>query len=96
MLRAAWPFLCKPFQTMIEKHFINDTDVWLKIAPHLAHRENPNTIPTEYFTATYFLQDPEAHNSAGETVKDEDGETKLFESPVAALSFMQKIVVRTL
>ena len=73
---------------MVERQSINGKDVWIKVDPYHVHRENPNIIPTEYFTASYFWQEPE-ENAAGEMVK-EDGETKLFESPVAALTFARK------
>lgn len=73
---------------MIEHQNINGRDVWLKVDPHPVHRENPNIIPTEYFTATYYLQEPQAGPMHGETIQDEDdGGPKLFESPVAALSY---------
>ena len=74
---------------MLEKQSINDKDVWIRVDPFHVERDNPNIIPTEYFTATYYLQDP-ASDSNGETIKDEDGNTKLFESPVAALSYANK------
>lgn len=77
---------------MIEKHSINGKNVWLKVDPHPVHRENPNIIPTEYFTATYYLEEPLTGDETGEPLKDEEGETKLFESPVAALSYMRKKV----
>ncbi|MBD0376534.1 MAG: hypothetical protein ICV51_12985, partial [Flavisolibacter sp.] len=38
---------------------------------------------------TYYLQEP-TDSTNGEAIKDEDGESKLFESPVAALSFARK------
>lgn len=72
---------------MIEHQNINGRDVWLKVDPHPVQRDNPNIIPTEYFTATYYLQEPQSGPITGETVKDEDGAPKLFESPVAALTF---------
>jgi hypothetical protein len=71
---------------MIEKQNINGRDVWLKVDPHPVQRSNPNIIPTEYFTATYYLQEPAAGDPVGEVVRGEDGEVRLFESPVAALS----------
>jgi len=71
---------------MIEKQNINGREVWLKVDPHPVHRENPNIIPTEYFTATYYLQEPGSGNPVGEVVRGDDGEVRLFESPVAALS----------
>jgi hypothetical protein len=74
---------------MIEKQIINGKDVWLQVEPYHVQRDNPNIIPTEYFTARYYYQEPESANQ-GEEVKDEDGELKLFESPVAALSFANK------
>lgn len=82
---------------MIEKQTINGKDVWLKVDPYHVDRENRNVIPTEYFTATYYIEEPAADSSIqGQLVKDEEGETKLFESPVAALSYavrnLQKII----
>lgn len=74
---------------MIEKQIINGQDVWFQIEPYHVQRANPDIIPTEYFTATYYLQEPTSTEN-GETIKDEDGGTKLFESPVAALSFATK------
>ena len=81
---------------MVEKHAINGKDVWLKVDPHPVQRENPNIIPTEYFTATYFLEEPLTGDEDGEIIKDEDGEPRLFESPVAALSYVRKKVEKVL
>lgn len=75
---------------MIEKHSINGKDIWLKVDPHPIQRENPNIIPKEYFTASYFTQEPVPHALNGQAITDEDGSPKLFESPVAALSFARK------
>lgn len=77
---------------MIEQHNISGKDVWLKVDVHPVERENPNIIPTEYFTATYFLEEPLTGDEEGELVKDEEGEMKLFESPVAALTYVRKKV----
>jgi hypothetical protein len=79
---------------MIEKQSINGKEVWLKVDPHPVERENRNIIPTEYFTATYYLQEPVSNAATGEVIRDEDGEPRLFESPVAALSFAQKQIER--
>jgi hypothetical protein len=73
---------------MIEKQSINGRDVWVEIEPFHVERKNPKTIPTEYFTARYYINEP--HSGTGETFKDENGELKLFESPVAALTFASK------
>lgn len=70
---------------MIEKQSINGREVWLEIAPHHVKRDNPNIIPTEYFTARYYLQEPSV--AGGEIITEKDGSPKLFESPVAALEF---------
>lgn len=75
---------------MIESHQINDKNVWIKIDPHPVERDNPNIIPTEYFTAIYYLQDPDDENSVGILIKDDEGSVKLFESPVAALGYARK------
>jgi hypothetical protein len=74
---------------MIEKQSVNGKDVWIKVEPYHVERENPNIIPTEYFTAAYFLQEPQDESQGGEKIMEE-GETKLFESPVAALTFARK------
>ena len=75
---------------MVERQSIKGKEVWLKVDPYHVQRPNPNIIPTEYFTASYYLQDPGYENTDGEAIKDENGELKLFESPVAALSFARK------
>ena len=77
---------------MIEKQFINGKEVWVEIEPYHVQRSNPNIIPTEYFTAKYYFEEPQSAN--GEVIKDEDGELKLFESPVEALSFASKRLQR--
>lgn len=74
---------------MIEKQTVNGKEVWIKVDPYHVERENPNIIPTEYFTASYFFEEPANEQTAGEMVQEE-GETKLFESPVAALSYARK------
>ena len=81
---------------MTEKQTINNKDIWIKIDAQPANRENPNTIPTEYFVATWYQKDPEESNSVGILIEDEDGEVKLFESPVAALSYTAKLLEKTL
>ena len=73
---------------MIEKQSINGKDVWVEIEPFHVERKNPKTIPTEYFTARYYTGEPTS--GSGEIFKDENGELKLFESPVAALTFANK------
>ena len=75
---------------MIEQQIINGKEVWLKIDPFYPQRDNANIIPAEYFTATYYLQQPSSGTSGGQFIRDEDGEPKLFESPVAALNFAAK------
>lgn len=73
---------------MIEKHSINGKDVWVEVVAHPAQRENPRTIPTEYFTVRYYFQEPSStSNNGGELILDKDGNPRLFESPVAALEF---------
>lgn len=75
---------------MIEKQSINGKNVWVRVDPYHVERSNANIIPTEYFTATYFLDEPDMENRDGETINDEEGQLKLFESPVAALNFIRK------
>ena len=74
---------------MVEQQTIKGREVWIKVDPYHVHRENHNIIPTEYFTASYFLNEPIEESAKGELIK-EDGEMKLFESPVAALSYTRK------
>ena len=74
---------------MIEKQSINGRDVWVEIQQQPANRRNPHIIPTEYFTARYFLREP-GTDDGGKWVTGEDGEPKLFESPVAALTFVSR------
>lgn len=75
---------------MIEKQSIRGRDVWIKVDPHPIERDNPNIIPKEYFTASYYLREPVADSDTGETVNGEDGKVQLFESPVAALTVASK------
>lgn len=77
---------------MIEQQTINGKEVWIKVNPYHVERENPNIIPTEYFTATYYLQRPTTEAVTGELIKDEDGKEMLFESPVEALSYVEKLL----
>ena len=72
---------------MIEKHTINETNVWVRIDPHPIERENANIFPNEYFTASYYRQDPADSAAIGLLMKDEDGQVAMFESPVAALGY---------
>jgi hypothetical protein len=77
---------------MIEKQTIRDRDVWLKVDPYKVQRSNPDTIPTEYFTVSFFVNEPTVESEIGEFIKDEEGNIKLFESPVAALSYARKTI----
>jgi hypothetical protein len=81
---------------MTEKQYINDKDVWIKVDPHPVERPNPNTFPTEYFTASFYLQDPDENDSVGILIKDEEGKVKLFESPVAALNYAGKALEKNI
>ena len=76
---------------MIEHHQINGKDVWVEVIEAPANRENPNTIPTEYFKARYFLSEPPGAEE--HWVVDEDGQPRLFESPVAALTSATKTLM---
>jgi len=73
---------------MTEKLPINGKDVWIVIEPHLMPRENPHIIPTEYFTASYYLREPDGY-TPGELFIDGTG-PRLFESPVAALEYARE------
>jgi hypothetical protein len=75
---------------MIEQLVVNGKDAWIKVDPHPVEPENPHIIPTEYFTATYYFAAPDG--SSGETIKDEDGGIKLYESPVAAVAAAKKLL----
>ena len=81
---------------MIEKLQVNNQDVWLKVNPWHVERDNPNIIPTEYFTVSYYVQQTSEDLKGGELIKDENGEAKLFESPVAAISYAAKKLQETL
>jgi len=75
---------------MIERQTINGKEVWFRIDPQPMQRSNPNTIPTEYFTASYFIEEPAGDQTGGEVIQDEEGAPRLFESPVAALNYARK------
>ncbi len=77
---------------MIEQQTINEKKVWINVQPYHVERNNPNIIPTEYFTACYFLEQPAPDAVNGQLIKDDNGEPKLFESPVAALSYAEKVL----
>lgn len=79
---------------MIEKQNYNGREVWIKVDPYRVERANQNIIPTEYFTASYYFNEPSSKVNVGETMKDDDGETRLFESPVEALNFARKQLER--
>jgi hypothetical protein len=74
---------------MTEQQIINGRRVWIKVEPYHVDRSNPNIIPTEYFTASYSLQAPSAAEESL-PINDDNGKPKLFESPVAALSYTEK------
>jgi hypothetical protein len=73
---------------IIEKQYINGKEVWVEVQAKPAGRENSHVIPTEYFTVRYYLEDPK--KGVAKVFTNEDGEPKLFESPVAALTFASK------
>jgi hypothetical protein len=77
---------------MIEKQTIKNRDIWLRVDPYKVQRSNPDIIPTEYFTVSFFIKEPTGDADKGEFVKDEEGNIKLFESPVAALSYARKTI----
>ena len=81
---------------MIEELTIREKQVWIKVQPYHVERDNPNIIPTEYFTASYFLQQPAPDAANGQMIKDDNGESKLFESPVAALGYAEKMLEKIL
>jgi hypothetical protein len=79
---------------MIEKQVINGKQVWIKVDAHPVERNNPNIIPTEYFTAACYTDEPTTASS-GSIIRDEQGAAKLFESPVAALTYAGKWLENT-
>jgi hypothetical protein len=81
---------------MIEELTIREKQVWIKVQPYHVERDNPNIIPTEYFIASYFLQQPAPGAANGQMIKDDNGESKLFESPVAALGYTEKMLEKIL
>lgn len=76
---------------MIEHHQIKGKDVWVEVTEQPAIRDSPNIIPTEYFTARYYLQEPP--EGIAEWIMDDKGDPQLFESPVAALTFATKKLI---
>ena len=81
---------------MVEKQNINGKDIWFKVEPWHVKRDNPNIIPTEYFTVSCLFQEPSDEANGGEQVKDENNQPKLFESPVAAISYAAKRMLEIL
>lgn len=77
---------------MIEKQSIRGREVWIKVDPHPVERSNPNIIPKEYFTASYYFSEPSSGSDSGVRIRSEDGNVRLFESPVAALSMASKML----
>ncbi|MGE5518666.1 MAG: hypothetical protein ACM3VS_01985 [Candidatus Dadabacteria bacterium] len=76
---------------MIERQTISGKDFWIKVEPYHVERANPNIIPTEYFTASYYTEEPK-EGRKGEIIFDENGSQKLFESPVAAITHTTKLL----
>jgi len=54
---------------MIEKQTIRDRDVWLKVDPYKVQRSNPDIIPTEYFTVSFFIHEPSGEADRGSLSK---------------------------
>jgi hypothetical protein len=75
---------------MIEKHSIRGQDVWIRVNAHPANRPNRNIIPTEYFTADYYLEEPTGRNLKADVIHDETGAPRMFESPVEALTYARR------
>ena len=78
---------------MTEKLTINGKDVWIVIEAHPMNRENPRTIPTEYFTVRYSFHEPGSGD--GELVLDDTHSPRLFESPVAALRYANEELINS-
>ena len=63
---------------MIEKQSINGRRCWVRVNPYHMERSNPNIIPTEYFTASYYLDEFNLDHKEGEVINDEDGKIETF------------------
>ncbi|RXK83892.1 hypothetical protein [Filimonas effusa] len=77
---------------MVETLKIHGKDVWVVVEPQ--ETGHGHTIPAEYFTAYYNLEDPGAYSSThepgkepGKPFKDEHDEPKKFLSPVEAMEY---------
>ena len=70
---------------MTEKISINGNDAWIIIEPHAVH-EPCEHAPTEYFTASYHLQDPTSF-PGGILFVEHDKMPIRFGSPVEALEY---------
>jgi len=81
---------------MIEELIIHEKKIWIKVQSYHVERNNPNIIPTEYFSASYFLEQPAHNDENGQLIKDDNNEAKLFESPVAALGYAEKMLEKIL
>jgi hypothetical protein len=79
---------------MTEKIKIKEQEVWIVIDPLAVHRENHQTIPTEYFIASYYLKEPD--NTPGERFNEADGKPRLFLSPVEALEHAYEVLAEVL
>ncbi|MEO5891741.1 MAG: hypothetical protein ABIQ31_15950 [Ferruginibacter sp.] len=69
---------------MTEKVQINEKNVWIVIEPYAI--QAPAGEPQEYFTASYYLNDPRS-NPEGVLMLDENKKAIAFESPVEALEY---------
>ena len=79
---------------MTEKVNINGRDVWLVVEPLTPPRDNDNELPTEYFIVFYNLEEP--GSMPGEMLREADNRPKLFESPVAALTYASEKLLEIL
>jgi len=68
---------------MTEKLSINGRDVWVTIDPHLHGVQGGHA--EEYFTATYHSIEPSPGSSG--IMIEENGQPKLFASPVEAIEY---------
>jgi len=75
---------------MTEKIQIKGKDVWIVVEPHTRHF--PGTEPKEYFTASYFLTDPD-DNPAGILFIDGYKKAIEFASPVEALEYANEKLI---
>ncbi len=75
---------------MTEKIQINGKDIWIVVEPHARHE--PGMEPKEYFTASYFLSEPD-ETPAGILFLNDSKKALEFDSPVEALEYANEKLI---